>query len=146
MLRYGGFYGPGHRASPRGGDQYEAVRERKFPVPGDGGGVWSLVHVDDAAAATVAAIERGAPGDLQRRRRRARAGPRVAARARRRRSAASRRGALPRLLARLALGPAGYAMMTESRGALNGKARRELGWTPAHPSWREGFTSLREGV
>ena len=61
VLRYGGFYGPGTGLA-RGADQYEAVRARKFPLVGDGGGVWSLVHIDDAAAATVAAIERGAPG------------------------------------------------------------------------------------
>src|ERR687893_601548 len=61
VLRYGGFYGPGTSMAP-GGDQYEAVRARKMPLPGEGSGIWSLVHVDDAAAATVAAIERGQPG------------------------------------------------------------------------------------
>src|SRR4051794_3555488 len=61
VLRYGAFYGPGTSLAP-GGDQYEVVRQRKFPVVGDGGGVWSFIHVADAADATVAAIERGKRG------------------------------------------------------------------------------------
>ena len=61
VLRYGGFYGPGTGMVP-GGEQVELVRKRRFPVVGDGGGVWSFIHIDDAAAATLAAIERGAPG------------------------------------------------------------------------------------
>ncbi len=140
VLRYGGFYGPGTSIAP-GGDQYEAARGRKFPIPGRGDGVASLVHVDDAATATVAAIERGRPGIynvvddepapvrewL----------PVLAAAAG---GKPPRR--LPSWLARLLLGPAGYALMNEGRGALNGKARRELAWTPAHASWREGFRTL----
>ena len=141
VLRYGGFYGPGTSMWP-GGEQYEAIRARKFPVPGDGAGVWSLVHIEDAAAATVAAIEHGEPGiynvtddepapvrewvpglaDA------------IGAKPPRR---------LPGWIARLALGPAGFALMNESRGALNGKARRELGWVPAHPTWREGLHHKR---
>ena len=84
-LRYGGFYGSPDDA------QLELVRKRRFPIVGDGGGIWSFVHLDDAAAATVLALERGRARDLQRRRRRARAGARVAARAGRQRSARSRR-------------------------------------------------------
>ena len=61
VLRYGGFYGPGTGLAP-GGEQIELVRKRRFPIVGEGGGVWSFVHIDDAAAATLAAIERGAPG------------------------------------------------------------------------------------
>ena len=78
VLRYGGFYGPGTSLAP-GGEQTELVRRRKFPVVGDGGGVWSFIHIADAAAATVAAIEHGSRGDLQHRRRRAGAGRRVVA-------------------------------------------------------------------
>ncbi len=140
VLRYGGFYGPGTSLAP-GGEQYEAVRERKLPLPGDGAGVWSLVHVDDAAAATVAAIERGEPGiynvvddePAPVREWLPALADAVGAKPPRK---------LPGWLARVALGPAGYAMMIESRGALNGKARRELGWVPAHRTWREGFRTL----
>jgi nucleoside-diphosphate-sugar epimerase len=61
VLRYGAFYGPGTAMAP-GGEQFELVRQRKFPLVGDGGGVWSFIHVDDAADATVAAIEHGSRG------------------------------------------------------------------------------------
>ena len=71
VLRYGGFYGPGTSLAP-GGEQVELVRQRKFPVVGDGAGVWSFVHIADAAEATVAAVEHGEPRRLQRRRRRPR--------------------------------------------------------------------------
>ena len=60
MLRYGGFYGPG--TSLEGGAQVEQIRKRKFPVVGDGAGVWSFIHIEDAAEATVAAVERGRRG------------------------------------------------------------------------------------
>ena len=63
VLRYGGFYGPGTGLAP-GGAQWETVRARKFPVVGDGGGVWSFMHIDDAAAAAVAALERWTPGEV----------------------------------------------------------------------------------
>ena len=115
----------------------------QVPAPGRGDGVWSLVHIEDAAAATVAAIERGRPGiynvvDDEP----APVREWLPALAEAVGSKPPRR--LPTWLARLALGPAGFALMNESRGALNGKARRELGWTPAHPSWRQGFTSLTD--
>jgi nucleoside-diphosphate-sugar epimerase len=137
VLRYGGFYGPGTGMSA-GGDQVEMLRKRRFPIIGDGDGVWSFVHIDDAAAATVAALERGAPGiynvvddepapvrDWL---------PVLAAAAE---AKPPRR--LPRWLARLAAGEALTTMMTEIRGASNAKAKRELDWRPAHPSWRAGF-------
>jgi 2-alkyl-3-oxoalkanoate reductase len=140
VLRYGGFYGPGTGLT-RGGEQVEMIRKRRFPIVGDGGGVWSFVHIDDAAAATVAALERGTPGiynvvddepaparDWL---------PALAAAA-----GAKPPRRLPRWLARLAAGEALTAMMTESRGASNAKARRELDWAPAHPSWREGFRDV----
>ena len=139
-LRYGGFYGPGTGVAP-GGDQVEMVRKRRFPVVGDGTGVWSFIHIDDAVAATVAAIERGAPGvynvtdDAPAPVREWL--PALAAAAG---APAPRR--VPRWLGRLAAGDAVVAMMTTIRGAANGKAKRELGWVPAHPTWREGFASL----
>jgi nucleoside-diphosphate-sugar epimerase len=140
VLRYGGFYGPGTGLT-RGGEQVEMIRKRRFPIVGDGGGVWSFVHIDDAAAATVAALERGTPGiynvvddepapvrDWL---------PVLAAAA-----GAKPPRRLPRWLARLAAGEALTAMMTESPGASNAKARGELDWAPAHPSWREGFRDV----
>ena len=81
VLRYGGFYGPGTslQLDPPGGEHVDAIRGRKFPIVGGGGGVWSFVHIEDAAEATAIAVERGAPGRLQRRRRPARGGSRLAA-------------------------------------------------------------------
>jgi nucleoside-diphosphate-sugar epimerase len=143
VLRYGGFYGPGTGMS-RGGDQVEMVRKRRFPLVGDGAGVWSFVHIDDAAAATLAALERDAAGiynvvddDPAPVREWL---PALAAAAQ---AKPPRR--LPRWLARMAAGEAVATMMTESRGASNAKARRELGWRPAYPSWRDGFPSVLAG-
>jgi nucleoside-diphosphate-sugar epimerase len=138
ILRYGGLYGPGTGLAP-GGEQVEMVRKRRFPVVGDGGGVWSFVHVDDAAGATLAALQ-GAPGIYNvvdddpapvRDWLPALAGAAGAKPPRR----------IPRWLARLAAGEAVATLMTESRGASNAKARRELGWRPAYPSWRDGFSA-----
>ena len=81
VLRYGQFYGPGTYYATDGSIA-EQVRRRRFPIVGRGEGMFSFIHIDDAASATVAALERGAPGHLQRRRRRARAAARVAARLR----------------------------------------------------------------
>ena len=97
-LRFGGFYGPGTGLAP-GGDQWESVHARKFPLVGDGGGVWSFCHIEDAAAATLAVLEHWTPGEIYNVcRRRSRTGPRVAARGRRRdrRAAAAARPALGR--------------------------------------------------
>jgi nucleoside-diphosphate-sugar epimerase len=140
VLRYGGFYGPGTSLVP-GGEQIEAIRKRRFPVVGSGDGVWSFVHVDDAATATLAAIERGAPGiynvvddepaparDWL---------PVLAAAA-----GAKPPRRVPRWLGRIAAGEAIVAMMTEIRGASNAKAKRELGWTLKYPSWRQGFPAM----
>ena len=140
MLRYGGFYGPGTGIA-RGGDMLEMVAKGRFPVVGDGAGVWSLIHIEDAAAATVAAIERGRPGVYNVADDEPAPVARVAARARRgrRRPPAAAHARLPRPAA---AGQAGYAMMTSLRGASNAKAKRELGWTPAYPSWRQGFAAL----
>ena len=140
VLRYGGFYGPGTSIA-RGGDMLENIAKGRFPVVGDGAGVWSLVHIEDAAEATVAAIERGAPGiynvcdDDPAPVREWLPALAEAVGGRRPRH-------IPGFVGRLLLGQGGYAMMTQIRGASNAKARRELGWAPAHPTWREGFATL----
>lgn len=139
VLRYGGFYGPGTSLAP-GGHQFELVRKRRFPLVGDGAGVWSFVHVADAAEATVLAIEHAGRGiynivdDDP-----APVSEWLPVLARQLGAPAPRR--LPRFLARAIAGEAAVAMMTEIRGASNAKARRELGWTPRHTSWRQGFTA-----
>lgn len=143
VLRYGGFYGPGTSLGLNpDGDQIKMIRKRRFPVVGDGAGIWSLVHVKDAAAATAAALERGEPGlynvvddepvpvsvllpELAKS---------IGAKPPRH---------LPRWLARLLAGEGMTIMMTEARGASNAKAKRELGWEPRYSSWRQGF---REGL
>jgi nucleoside-diphosphate-sugar epimerase len=139
VLRYGAFYGPGTSLAP-GGDQYEVVRQRKFPVVGDGGGVWSFIHVADAADATVAAIERGQRGTYNvvddDPARVAEWLPALADRV-----GAKKPMRVPRFVGRLLAGEVGAVMMTESRGASNAKAKRELAWLPAHPSWRQGFAA-----
>jgi 2-alkyl-3-oxoalkanoate reductase len=139
VLRYGSFYGPGTGIS-LAPDAVMAgpIRKRRFPIVGDGGGVWSHIHIEDAATATAIAVERGRPGiynvvdddpapvrewlpvlasalDAKPPRR------------------------VPRWLARLAAGEMATVMMTEVRGASNAKAKRELGWQLRYPSWRLGF-------
>jgi nucleoside-diphosphate-sugar epimerase len=131
-LRYGGFYGAPDDA------QLELVRKRQFPLVGDGAGVWSFVHLEDAASATVLAVERGDPGVynvvddepapvrewL----------PALAAAI-----GAKPPRHIPRWLARLVAGETAVVLMTECRGASNAKAKRLLGWSLRYPSWREGF-------
>ena len=137
VLRYGGFYGPGTSMAP-GGEQFEMLRKRRLPIVGDGGGVWSFVHIADAAEATVAAVERGERGvynivdDPP-----APVSEWVPALAKQ--LGAPKPWRVPRPLARLAAGEAGVVMMTEIRGASNAKAKGELAWMPRHPSWRQGF-------
>ena len=139
VLRYGGFYGPGTSIEP-GAEQVEMIRKRKFPLVGDGAGVWSFIHIADAAEATVAAMERGSRGiynivDDE---------PAAVADwlpALAREVGAKKPLHVPRWVGRLAAGEAGVAMMTQARGASNAKAKRELGWRPAHPTWRNGFLS-----
>ncbi len=137
VLRYGAFYGPGTGLAP-GEAQFELVRRRKFPLVGDGAGVWSFVHVADAAEATLAAVEHGSRGVYNV------VDDDPAAVAEWLPALAQELGAktpmrVPRLIGRLFAGEAGVVMMTEIRGASNAKAKRELGWSPAHPSWRQGF-------
>jgi 2-alkyl-3-oxoalkanoate reductase len=135
VLRYGNFYGPGASDS-----LVELVRKRQLPVVGGGTGVWSWVHVDDAAAATADAVERGRRGiynvvdeepapvaewlpylaDVV---------------------GAKRPLRIPAWLGRLAAGEVPVQWMTTGRGASNAKAERELGWQPTWRSWRQGFRS-----
>jgi nucleoside-diphosphate-sugar epimerase len=137
VLRYGGFYGPG-----AADDQVELVRKRQFPLVGGGTGYSSWVHLDDAASATVLAVEQKARGvfnivDDEP----APASewlPYLAACA-----GAKRPMRVPKWLARLLAGEVAVTMMTEGRGFSNAKAKRELGWELRYPSWRQGF---REGL
>jgi nucleoside-diphosphate-sugar epimerase len=139
VLRYGAFYGPGTSLAPDG-DQSQMVRKRKYPLVGDGGGVWSFIHVADAAAATVAAVEQGNRGvynvvDDD---------PAPVAEwlpALAQTLGAKKPVRVPRFVGRLFAGETGTLMMTELRGASNAKAKRELAWRPAHPSWRAGFAA-----
>jgi len=132
-LRYGAFYGPGATD-----DQVELVRKRLFPLVGGGTGYSSWVHLDDAASATVLALEQQAAGvfnivDDEP----APASvwlPYLAACA-----GAKRPMRVPKWPARLLAGEMAVIIMTEGRGFSNAKAKRELGWEPRYPSWREGF-------
>ena len=140
VLRYGGFYGPGTGLA-RGGEQLEMIRKRRFPLVGEGRAVWSLVHIGDAAAATVAALERAKPGTIYNivDDEPARVGEVLSYLAEVVGAKPPRR--IPVWLARL-LGERMVVMMDQVRGVSNAKARRELGWEPAHRSWRDGFREL----
>jgi len=137
-LRYGGFYGPGTGLTP-GGDQVELIRKRRFPIVGDGGGVWSFIHIDDAAAATLAALERGTPGAIYNVVDDDPAPVREWLPALAAAAGAKPPRRLPRWLARVVAGESVATMMTEIRGASNAKAKRELGWELRYPTWRRGF-------
>jgi nucleoside-diphosphate-sugar epimerase len=143
VLRYGYFYGPGTTYAP-GGYFAEEVRRRRFPVGGDGAGRFSFVHVDDAAAATLLAMDRGAPGiyhvtDDEP----APARDWVPAMAAAMGAKPPRR--VPLWLARLVAGSTAGAM-TSLRGASNAKARAELGFAPSYPTYREGFPAVFRGT
>jgi nucleoside-diphosphate-sugar epimerase len=136
-LRYGALYGPGTSIA-KDGLIVGLLRKRRIPIVGDGAGIWSFVHVGDAARATVAALSRGAPGVYN-----------VVdddpapvsvwlpflARA----AGAKPPRRIPAWLGKLAIGEGGVMMMTDARGGSNAKARRELTWQPTYPSWRQGF-------
>jgi len=142
VLRYGFFYGPGTHYG-RDGSLVADVRRRRLPVVGKGTGVFSFIHVDDAADATVAAVERGTPGvynitDDEPAPMREWV-PALAAAA-----GAKRPLRVPLWLAKLVGGKQAAVFASDLRGASNEKAKRELGWEPSHPSWRTGFQeSLR---
>jgi nucleoside-diphosphate-sugar epimerase len=140
-LRYGFFYGPGTWYA-RGTKMAKAVERRMFPIVGDGAGVFSYVHVDDAAAATVAAVERGSPGvynvvddePAPTREWLPALAEALGAKPPRR---------VPLWLGKLVAGGNAEMAARTMRGASNAKAKRELGWTPRYPSWRQGF---RDGL
>jgi nucleoside-diphosphate-sugar epimerase len=136
-LRYGAFYGPGTSLS-KDGAVADMVRKRKFPIAGSGAGIWSFTHMDDVAAATLLALERGDPGVynvvddepapvsewL----------PVLAAAV-----GGKPPRHVPAWLGRLLIGEHGMNMMESTRGASNAKAKRELGWQPVWSTWRHGF-------
>ncbi|HVD81011.1 MAG TPA: NAD(P)-dependent oxidoreductase [Propionibacteriaceae bacterium] len=133
VLRYGGFYGPGAND-----DQVKLVGKRLFPLVGRGTGYVSWVHVDDAASATVLAVEQKAKGVFNI------VDDEPAPVSEWLPYLAECAGAkpprrVPRWLARLLAGEMVVGMMTEGRGFSNAKAKRELGWELRYPSWRQGF-------
>ena len=140
VFRFGWFYGPNTYIGP-GGSQAEEVRKRRYPIVGKGEARFSFIHTADAAAAVVIALERGAPGvynvvddepsPLR---------EWLPVYAKTLGAKPPRR--IPRWLVALTVGPTLARSATESRGASNAKAKRELGWQPAHPSWRQGFPEL----
>jgi nucleoside-diphosphate-sugar epimerase len=140
VLRYGWFYGPGTSiALDPPGSQIELIRKRQFPIVGAGTGMWSFIHIEDAATATVAAVEGAAAGiynvvddepapvsEFL---------PALAAAV-----GAKRPLRLPRWVGRVLAGEVAVVAMTEIRGASNEKAKRVLGWELRYPTWRQGFT------
>jgi nucleoside-diphosphate-sugar epimerase len=139
VLRYGGLYGPGTSlsADPEAATT-KGIRKRQFPIIGDGGGIWSFLHIEDAASATVAAVTHGGPGiynvvddepapvrDWL---------PFLAEQL-----GARKPLRVPRFVGRLLAGEAVVVMMTEIRGASNAKAKSDLGWQPRWSTWRVGF-------
>jgi 2-alkyl-3-oxoalkanoate reductase len=144
VLRYGSFYGPDTGMLSRA--MIDQVRRRRVPLIGGGGGRWSFIHVEDAASATLAAIERGAPGNIYNI-----VDDDPAPVSEWLPALATLVGArspirVPAWLGRLFAGEHLVSMMTEVRASSNAKARRELGWQPAHPSWREGFAEIASGA
>jgi nucleoside-diphosphate-sugar epimerase len=136
-LRYGNFYGPGTGIDTNG-DIVKQVRKRQFPIVGEGIGVWSFVHMDDAAAAAVAALDHGRPGiynivDDEP----APLSAWLPALAEAVGAQPPRR--VPVWLGKLAAGEVGVSMMTQIRGTSNAKAKRELGWRPRYRTYRDGF-------
>lgn len=137
VLRYGFFYGPGTTYGADG-SQAEAVRSRRLPIIGEGGGMFSFIHVDDAADATVTAVEgqvTGAFNVVDDEPAAWRDWLLVYAKA----LGAKPPRRVPGFVARPLAGPVGFYYATRLRGASNEKAKRELGWRPAHASWRQGF-------
>jgi nucleoside-diphosphate-sugar epimerase len=141
VLRYGVVYGPGTSLG-EGGTYVEAIRRRRFPIVGDGAAVWSFVHIDDVARATLAAIERGAPGVYNI------VDDEPAPVAEWLPYLAAAVGAkpprrVPVWVGRLVAGDVAVLVMSDTRGCSNVKAKRDLGWSPAYARWRNGF---RDGL
>ncbi|MGH3042274.1 MAG: NAD-dependent epimerase/dehydratase family protein, partial [Gaiellaceae bacterium] len=139
VLRYGGFYGAANDGL------IEPVRKRLYPIVGDGGGITSFIHLEDAAAATVLALEKDGPAiynivDDEP----APVREWLPVLAQSLDAKPSRR--FPTWLARLIAGEAAVVMGTDARGASNAKAKRELGWTPRYPTWRRGFPAAYSAI
>jgi nucleoside-diphosphate-sugar epimerase len=137
VLRYGNFYGPGTSIG-QDGEILTMIRRRMLPVVGGGAGIWTFIHIDDAAAATVLAIDRGEPGIYNI------VDDEPAPVSQWLPYLAQAIGAKPPLrlpvwLARPMIGEQGISLMTRIRGSSNSRAKRELGWFPTYRSWREGF-------
>jgi nucleoside-diphosphate-sugar epimerase len=141
VLRYGWFYGPGSGYDPDVGSLARMVAKRRFPIVGKGDGVFSFIHVDDAARATVIAVERddvsGVFNVVDDEPAPWREWLPVYAES----IGARRPWRVPAFVARLAAGKMGVQTATQTRGADNAKAKRELDWELEHPSWREGFAA-----
>jgi nucleoside-diphosphate-sugar epimerase len=142
VLRYGAFYGPGTGVSADPEALLtKAIRKRRFPIVGGGGGVWSWVHIEDAAGATVAAVEGGGPGIYN-------VVDDEPAPVREwlpflaEQLGAKKPMRVPRFVVRLLAGEAPVLQMTEVRGGSNAKAKRELGWQPRWSTWRVGFAKV----
>jgi len=139
VLRYGYFYGPGSAISSNGSTVAD-LRRRRLPLVGDGGGVWSFIHVDDAARATVAALAlEGSEGRVYNVVDDDPAPVREWLPALANAVGAPRPWRVPAPIARLAAGSYGVTIMTKAQGASNALIKQELGWKPEHASWREGF-------
>jgi nucleoside-diphosphate-sugar epimerase len=139
VLRYGLFYGP-RTGIAVDGSSVAMIRKRRLPIVGGGGGVWSFIHIRDAASATVAAVTMGSPGiynivDDEP----APVATWLPALAEAVGAPPPRR--VPAWVGRIALGAGGLAVMTENRGGSNAKAKRELGWRPRYATWRHGFAA-----
>jgi nucleoside-diphosphate-sugar epimerase len=140
VLRYGNFYGPGTSIAP-GGQIVDLVRHHRYPIFGDGAGVWSFIHIDDAAAATRVAVDGGPagiynivdddPAEVSV------WVPELAAMI-----GAKPPYRLPAWMGRLLIGDAGMSMMTKVRGSSNEKAKRLLRWQPVYSTWRDGFRQM----
>lgn len=140
VLRYGSFYGPdtGMLSSA----MIDQLRRRRVPLIGDGGGWWSFIHTEDAASATVAAIDKGRPGSIYNIVDDQPTQVRNWLPALAELLGAKRPLHVPAWLGRLLAGEHMVLMMTQVRGGSNAKAKRELGWRPAYPIWRDGFAAV----
>jgi 2-alkyl-3-oxoalkanoate reductase len=139
VLRYGAFYGP--ETGIFDGPMIDRLRRRRVPLIGDANGWWSFLHIDDAAAGTAIAVERGAPGIYNI------VDDEPAPVRKWLPALAALLGArpprhIPKWLARIAAGEHIVTMMTEARAGSNAKAKRDLAWQPAHSSWRRGFAAV----
>lgn len=140
VLRYGSFYGPG--TGMFAPVMVEQLRHRRVPLIGDGGGWWSFLHIDDAASAAVKALDHGKAGSIYNIVDDDPAEVRQWLPAQAQMLGAKPPFHVPAWIARLLAGKHLVLMMTQGRAGSNAKAKRELDWRPAHPSWRQGFAEI----